>query len=144
MRRGRARRRWRDRKGAQQSAGCIRLLRGAASRLPAPAGGRRQRRLAIQAVEQPTDVGLESLAVIRRDRRAGDELLAEGIHEAAVLDNTIVEVRARGEAGGPDPADHLTLAHPLARADVESRQVVVHRLVTARVPEGDAESVAAR
>src|SRR4030095_11292289 len=75
---------------------------------------------AIEALEQRLEMPIECGAAARRPRLAGNELLAERVHELAVLLHPIVEMRAGRQPGRSHPADHLTLAHTLADADVGS------------------------
>src|SRR3990170_8432324 len=89
----------------------------AASRSARAGGGRRERRLRIEPLQQRLHVDREGLTAVRGDGRAGDELLAQRIHEHAALAHAVVEVRPGGEAGGADAADDLALAHPLSPAD---------------------------
>src|SRR5581483_18786 len=54
----------------------------------------------LQPADEVTRPGGEGGAVSGRDRLAGDELLAERIHELAVPGDPVVEVRAGRQARG--------------------------------------------
>src|SRR4029079_18261227 len=60
------------------------------------------------------DVALERLAVLLRDRLAAAHLDLGRVDEAAALLDREVELRAGREAGHPDVADDVLLAHALA------------------------------
>src|SRR5207248_10251880 len=111
---------------------------------PGLAAGSLGRTRAIPTLDQRSDVPLEGLPTVRRDRRPRDELFLEGVHEAAVLDDAVVEMRPRGETGRADATDHLALLDVCARTDLQPRQVVVHRLVASLVRQRDAQPVPAR
>src|SRR5439155_10942964 len=63
------------------------------------------------------------------DRRGARHFDREGIPMPSVLQELIVKVRSRGEAGRPNPPDDLALLHPRAGPDVrrDGAQVRVAR-----------------
>src|SRR6185295_18147278 len=69
---------------------------------------------------------------------------AHRIDEAAVDHDLVVHVRAGRKAGRADEADHLALAHALARLDAlrEGRHVAVGGLVAVVVLDADVLAVA--
>src|SRR5207245_4262579 len=90
-----------------------------------------ERRFGLQTLDQRAGLAQEGGLLGSADGLAGDELLAERVHERAALGDPVVEMRPGGEAGGADVADHLALAHAHARPEAagDRREMVVNRLV---------------
>src|SRR5882762_6465420 len=88
-------------------------------------------RLGLETRDQIMRLAVELGPLAGRDGLAGDEPLAERVHERAVLRHAVVEVGTGGEPGGADRADDLLLlhAHPRMQPRREPRQVVVLGLV---------------
>src|SRR3989441_2679265 len=80
-----------------------------------------------------------------RDRLTGNELLAERVHEGAVVRDAIVEMWARREARGTHVADDLLLPNARAGSDVgrDPREMVVLRLVARPMADVPLDPVAA-
>src|SRR5262245_12860450 len=109
-------------------------------------GGGLEGGFGLEAVNERPGVLQECGALVRRNGLAGNELLAERIHERAVARDAVIEVGAGGQPGGADVADHLTLAHAGTRRQTRAqpREVVVHRLVARAVAEAHRDAIATR
>src|SRR5438132_1302044 len=80
-----------------------------------------------------------------RDRLTGNELLAERVHEGAVVRDAIVEMWARRQPRGTHVADDLLLPNARAGSDVgrDPREMVVLRLVARPMADVHLDPVAA-